>query len=238
MNNDRKFARTVVWEVATGKEVWAQEYFSIFDEVPSGVAFSPDGKRLAYIDCSESTDPSVPSMEALRVRDLDSGRVLWTHRLFFRGFGWLPRGFVFSPSGDAVAVATSGGALVLDAQTGAELYEPNVQGDVQAVAFRPKGNVLAIAHGEQIETVDYRAKRTLSTLKGHGGKIWALSFSPHGRLASVSQDSTVRLWDEATAQSVLTLPGRLCVAFSPDGNELATGAPNAGAAVLWNFGPR
>ena len=46
----------------------------------------------------------------------------------------------------------------------------------------------------------------LQTLEGHSGPIWSIAWSPDGsRLASGSLDSTVRIWDPATGQSVSTL---------------------------------
>ena len=54
-----------------------------------------------------------------------------------------------------------------------------------------------------------------------------MAFSPDGkRLASVSFDQTVKVWDAITGQESLTLKGHsghvMSVAFSPDGKRLGS----------------
>jgi len=67
------------------------------------------------------------------------------------------------------------------------------------------------------------------TLKGHAGPVWSVAFHPEGeRLASGSEDFSIKLWDLDSGLEMVTLHGHLAsvrsLDFTPDGKTLASGS--------------
>ncbi len=94
------------------------------------------------------------------------------------------------------------------------------------VAFSPGGSVLAVSGGGGTTLWRIPSGEAIATLST-SGSVQAAEFSPDGTLiATAGDDGVTRVWDVASRQEVLALPGHtdavLDVAFSPDGTRLAT----------------
>ena len=89
---------------------------------------------------------------------------------------------------------------------------------------------------------DVHNRSLVRSLKGHGGVVQAVAFSPNGTmLASGGMDNAVWLWDIHSGQDIAPLKehedGVWTVAFSPDGATLASGSDD-NTINLWNVASR
>jgi WD40 repeat protein len=212
-----------VWDARTGLELLTLKG-------TGGMAFSPDGARLATYskDVSDGT---------VKVWDARTGQELFA----LKGHTGQVLSAAFSPDGARLITGSRDHTVkVWDVRTGLDpLTLKSHTARVNCVAFSPDGSRLASCAGDgtypirpgEVKVWDARSGQELLTLKGHPGMVTCVAFSPDGsRLASCSaimegpggRSGEVKIWDARTGRELLTLQGHTSVAFSPDGSRLAS----------------
>ncbi len=214
------------------------------------VAFSPDGRTLAYAGWDD----------VVSLHDLASGKV----RAVCRGHKARVRSVAFSPDGKLLASGASDRTVRLwDPETGKPLGPPfpPLRPQIFTVAFSPDGQLLAahtsnwIEHPEelagapQIKVWDVATRRERASLKGHPNHVLHMAFAPDGKTLATAGGiddgpGEVILWDVATWTPRATLsvfPTAVeCVAYSRDSKTLMAATTHKGVQSeirVWDLAP-
>ena len=217
-NNIHIWERTRPLNSVLGSESWKKHTTIINDaeftyglgHSPTGLAFSPDGKRLASISrsrdwkaCLWDVDSAKQISELpLTPRPSRDGRYTYT----YRGYD---TGIAFSPRGDIIAGGKWGEIVLWDATDGKTLTtlpQPEESRRAITLCFSPCGEYLA------------------------SGAWWQPDL----------QKVPIRLWEVATGKNIVTFWGHTtdvqCFAFSQDNTLLVSGGHD-GAIYLWDLEP-
>jgi WD40 repeat protein len=216
-----------VWDAATGQEVLTLRAHA---KLEGELCFSPDGKRLMSA-CRDGT---------VRIWDAATGRESLAVKRLTDG----PTPVAFSPDGKRLVTdGVVGPAKIWDAETGQGVRtlgaHEGLSSSVTAVCFSPDGRRVAGAAGlyKPVQVWDAATGDVQLAVKGPA-YMYAISFSPDGKLLAGDFDGAVKLWDAATGQERLTLArldrGHIFgLSFSPDGKRLACGSGD-GVVTVWD----
>jgi WD40 repeat protein len=249
-----------LWEVATGRELatFRGHKFHVF-----AVAFHPDGRQilsggyggLIKVWDVQRSQPVIYDKQPSWVTGIafsSDGGLVATESDQWRGAIWEGR---TTEELRALRKTYTVATKYWDPDTGEEIKAPDPPGtDPADKAFNrladftvtsPDGRRVAQVVKDNapndVRVIDMASRRVVFTLTGHTGMVVSIAFSPKGRrIATASDDRTVKLWDAETGLEVLTLRGHtasaLCVTFSPDGHRLVSGGIDHTARV-WDARP-
>jgi WD40 repeat protein/tRNA A-37 threonylcarbamoyl transferase component Bud32 len=221
-SNGRCPAQVTLWETSTGRRM---RTLPGFRQITGRVAWSPDHQFLAA--CGRDG--------TIRVWSARTGRL-------FRVLGaqpHLPNEIAFSPDSRRLACAgTMRSLLIYDVQTGNKARHPGVGGRAgNRVAWSPDGRFLA-SGGTEVRVWNLAGAEVLFVKKGD-----SIAFSPDSRTLAVVVSSVVRLYPVPDArpqrmpEPLVTYTGHTGgvagLAFSPDGQLLATGGADS-TVRIWN----
>ena len=204
-----KDGRALLYDVATGKL-----RLTLPDGAPiDDLVFADGGREVVTGDAANT----------LRIWDAATGQLLdtipGTHPV---------QTIALSPNGLLAAVVATGDPVVrvYAIPSGNLVASPTQAGEATDAAFSQDGKYLATTgrrNGYVWETTTYSQ---LHLLVGHEAAIDDVVFTPDDRIVTASIDSSVRVWDAASGNSLTTLLGQtqqkiLAVAVSPDGQQIA-----------------
>jgi WD40 repeat protein len=230
-----KNATLKLWDATDGREMMTLNH----PQWVNGAASSPDGTRLATAD----DDKFVRLWNPLTGQNLST----------LSGHDAVVECVTVSPDGKLLASGGKTGEIKLwDAATGSEVatLHASYQNIIWSLAFSPDGKYLAageggmeafgLATGHLVTVWDISSRQIVKALSGHANDVRAVAFSPDGKfLVSGSFDDTIRFWDLASWQQIVTLKTDKVqsLAFSADGKRLVSGGRDK-TVKLWDVATR
>jgi eukaryotic-like serine/threonine-protein kinase len=180
-------------------QIWDLELGKLIESLPSfltGFGFSPDGRQIVLGETGGWADSFY---------DLPGGKLAkrWPS-------GGASLFLAFHPDGSQLAISRnhSPDVRICDQKTGNVLRTLSNPEEVESLALRGDGRLLAAACGTKIQVWDIDSGVLVSVLDGHESGGITVNFSHDGELlASGSWDGTTIIWDPITGRPHVRLPG-------------------------------
>ena len=198
-----KAAQPVIWKRPTEETVYARDN-SEFQ--PWSVDWSPDGKFILLGGDNRSQIWSGENFDVLKEFDA-AGRVNW------------------AIDGKIIYIGTS----TVDAKQLKTISTGRPEMGRLSPDQKFSATINQSAGWETVRITETVSGQTLVILRGHNAEVTDVAWSPDGkRLGTSSADGTIKIWDTATGDLLITLPHPdgeeyRSLVWSPDGRTLAAG---------------
>jgi RNA polymerase sigma factor (sigma-70 family) len=230
----------VFWDAATGKEIRR-----LPNEPSRALRYLPDGKTLV----AGGDNLWGRGDNTFRFFDLETDKPCRN----VDGHGASVQALAYSPDGKYIATCDGGNTQppelrVWEVSSGRVALQ-NITRDtwhMTALAFSPKGDILAAAHWNTITLWDLKTGKPRRTLPNYReAPSGSLAFSTDGtKLACAGQDDSIRVWDLIGEKELLNLHMGVKtdhpidvrdLSFSPDLRFAAYGGWDADSIRLWDL---
>ena len=131
----------------------------------------------------------------------------------------------YSPDSSRLAVASSIGIWIYDAETGEELALFRGHNTIERIAYSPDGRFIASSSANKMVLLWDAVTGEKKVVLNHIGDDIRFVYSPDGGVIATGSAKEVRLWDAVTGEKKATLTHADKVSnlvYSPDGNTIAT----------------
>ncbi len=223
-----------LWDARTGaliKKLKSSERSMNGRIASMAIAFSPDGTILA----------SGMRNNGIELWDVQKAESLHT----LRGHADQVESMEFSPDGRTLASVgdiKDRTVRIWDVDAKSFLFSIGEKGmRVNDAAYSPNGQFIATGGGEEIRIWDAFTGSLLLKIETGKSDVWNVAYFPDGnKLASLSMDGLIHIWDVWTGKKLRTIRGYAsgfysevyAVAYSPDGKTIASA--ESSAVKVWD----
>jgi WD40 repeat protein len=194
-----------------GWDLNTHEQSFVIDVEATGIAYSPDSKKLVV-----STEHTVTLWDLTQLTQLH--RITTDERL--QGVAYRPDGAQFA------AVSYDGTVIIWDARTGerVRLWDANAESSSFSetiLDFSPDSRLLLTAGDsrttEPIQIWEVATGQRVMGLNGHNRDLTTAAFSPDGtRIVTAAEDNLTIVWDARTGQQLAQVRGHRTVRLGVD----------------------